>query len=419
MRVCLSLLFLTVISTAALAEKSLSIGYEDLPALIRKNNKSFLSASEGLSAARARTSSLDQSFYPKAGFEAGLAERKEADGSDESAPFWKLDLQANLYRGGRDKLAILTKESQVIIKDMDKQTLYRSELMKAKSDYIRLESIRRAIKLTRDSMDDFDGLKASVDQKVRAGLMTKTSLMTIARKTDDMKRELILLEREEHELEDRLTLVLGLDYDTPFQLRTSFLSMDQKELADPSIQDLPELRKLTLQAEAYREETKLRRDWWLPEVGVFASYTGFRVREKDEAGSLPQREMAFGIRLTVDLEARSVLNSEVAAKVSEISAIELQKSYLKREIEHTLHEYRQEMTTQKELFKTYDQGIVNSEALLKRLRSEFEKGIGDSLGISDIIESIYKMKRSRMETGQNFNLAKAGLETMLDLRGNP
>ena len=154
-------------------------------------------------------------------------------------------------------------------------------------------------------------------------------------------------------------------------------------------------------------------------MGVFASYTGFRVGEKDEVGSLPQREMALGIRLTVDLESRSALNSEVAAKVSEISAIELQQDYLKREIDHTLHEYQQEMTTQKELSKTYDQGILKSVALLKQLRSEFEKGLGDSLGISETIDSIYKMKRSRMETVQNFNLAKAGVETMVDLKGNP
>ena len=93
---------LFLVAIPALAVEAISLSYSELDEMIRKNNKAVRATDHNVAAARQRIGVLDRSFYPKAGFEAGLSEQKEANGVGDTAPFWKVDVQANLYRGGRD-----------------------------------------------------------------------------------------------------------------------------------------------------------------------------------------------------------------------------------------------------------------------------------------------------------------------------
>ncbi len=287
-------------STPCLAAGTV-IGYDELSDVIRKNNRAVQASGETVSAARQRVGDLDRTFLPKAGFETGISEQKEANGVGDTAPFWKVDVQANVYRGGRDKVGVLLRESQILIKEMDAQALYRSEIFKAKTDYVQLYSIRQVKELTLKSMDDYDSLRKSINRKAQAGLMTNTAVQNSQLEVDELKRQMIMLESEEHELEDRLGLVLGLAPDEPLTLKTKLtMNVAPKDghSEDHTIQKLPEIKKFELMSESTKLETQTRNDWWLPDVNVFASYTGFAVERQAGFGSLPKREMSLGVRFS-------------------------------------------------------------------------------------------------------------------------
>ncbi|RZA27166.1 MAG: hypothetical protein EOP10_01050, partial [Proteobacteria bacterium] len=77
--------------------------------MIRQNNQSVLSLKASTTADRSRIGKVESSFLPKIGLEAGVAEQREANGVGDTAPFWKIDVSTNLYRGGRDKLGVLVR----------------------------------------------------------------------------------------------------------------------------------------------------------------------------------------------------------------------------------------------------------------------------------------------------------------------
>lgn len=406
-------------SSTSLAAGS-AIAYDDLPDIIRKNNKAVQASTETIKAASLRVGTLERNFLPRAGFEAGVAEQKEANGVADTAPFWKVDVQSNLYRGGRDKLSQLLRESQVLVKELDAQALFRSEIFKAKTTYVELVSIRQIKDLTEQSMDDYDSLAKSIKAKARAGLITSTALQTSQLEIDELKRQRILLESREHELEDRLSLALGIAPDEKLSLTTQLRPVEGT-IRDPSedgtIEEIPEIKRFALVSKTTKTEAETRNEWWLPDVNVFASYVGFAVERRGDFGSLPTREMSLGLRFSIDLESKEALNSELFAKHSELASLQLQKEHLTQEIRHKLHEYHREMDTQLKLGRSYDSGISNSEKLLGQIRKEFERGIGGSDSVTGVIRSIYDMKRKRLETMSDYYLARAGLEAVTDLGG--
>ncbi|MBC7533688.1 MAG: TolC family protein [Oligoflexus sp.] len=408
---------LALFSRTGLSADALTLSYDELGDLIQKNNKSVQGSIEAIAAARQRVGTLEQTFLPKFGVEAGIAEQREANGVGDTAPFWKIDVSANIYRGGRDDLGILVRESQVLIREMDNQAQFRAELFKAKLDYVRLNSVRQAINLTQSSTDDYDGIRKSILVKAGAGLMTTTSAQAIQLELDELRRQLIILKREEVELEERLALVLGLEQEQKLTLTTAQINTNSSWIpvvTEEDIQGLPEVKKYSLLARSSSLEAKVRNEWWRPDVSIFAAVTGFNVDDKNEFRSLPEREMNFGVRLSVDLETKRTFGSELIAKQSDVASLASQGEYLRRDVEHKVHEYRREMEVQADLSRTFEQGVARAEKLLKQMRGEFERGIGSNSDITGIIRTLYQLKRNRIESVMDYHLSLAGLETMSD-----
>lgn len=420
MKAWIYLASLLSLSTRSFAAEALTLSYSELEKILAKNNRSVQSLQATTEAARQRIGTLGQTFLPKVGLEAGMAEQREANGARDRSPFWRIDVQANLYRGGRDKIATLVRESQVLIKDLDTQAQLRSELFKAKTDYIHLLHVRQAIGLVQSSMDDYEGLRKSILRKAQAGLMTSTAADTLQLEVDKLERDLIQLKGEESELEDRLALILGVELDQKIVLTSKPESLPNHralKLSRESLGSLPEIKRLSLLGQATEMESKLQRGWWVPEIAGFVSYTDFRIEEGSEVRSLPEREWALGLRFSVDLESKRSLNSELAAKNSEILSYKSQRDYLAREVEHKMHEYRREIEIQSQLIGSYDEGLNKAAKILQKLRAEFEKGLGSNAELAEAISTLYELKRQRIESFNKYYLAAAGLETMANLSG--
>ncbi|RYZ67271.1 MAG: hypothetical protein EOP09_11335 [Proteobacteria bacterium] len=267
------------------------------------------------------------------------------------------------------------------------------------------------------SMDDFEGLKKSIVVKAKAGLMTSTSADALELEVGRFRRDLIILKGEESELEDRLLLVLGLSPDQSVTLDAALTveAPGEHAVSEGFLVNLPEIKRFTLLTESRRLESSSRSEWWLPDVSAFAAYTGFRVEEAREFRSLPEQELVFGLRFTVDLEGKRSVETERSGISAEAASYEAQKDYLRREVEHKVHEYNREIKIQTELMKASDESIGKTTKLLGRLRSEFEKGVGSNADVAEMIRVIYQTHRLRLESEAEILLASAGLETMASL----
>lgn len=390
---------------------ALDLKYEDIPELVRKNNKGVKASEESIEVAKMRSGSLERTFFPRFGFETGVRGQKEADGSGVTAPFWKIDVQSNIYRGGRDQYRRSVLERQHELKSYDAQAFYRNEVLKARQEYIRLAGNQELLHLAKSVREERVKKKRSIQRKVQAGILTESDTALVGIFEADIDREIQLLEKQQHEIEDRLVLTLGLEPRTELDLTSGTVNVNVPK--SEGTVHMAEMQKLKLQSELLRSESSVRAEWWRPDVDVFASFVKTAAGEKSEPGSLPERETAIGVRLTLNLQDSSEVRSETAARLREANLWDLQREQMKSELDYQIHEYEHEIETLAKYHQTLTQQQRDSERFQKRIDDEFERGVRDSSDIMDAVRSIYELKRKMAETSIEISLAKAGLQTLL------
>jgi outer membrane protein TolC len=412
MRALVFAVFCVVFAPLGLSAPTLTLDYDKLRTYIEKNNRSYLASLGGVSSARARVGNLAQSFYPNSSLEAGIAEQREANNSGNTAPFWRFSIESNIYRGGRDQALQGTRDATVLEREMDAQIVLREELYKARALYIQLignGEIQRHLKV---SLEDYVPLRSSLSKKVRAGLQTSTELLSLEVFSDDIQRELRRLEGEKHELEDELLLILGFEHGSQVQLSPFPRYL---QLAEPMPQEArhpdPEIRRLEMQAATARREAGIIHDWWVPELDLFAAYTGYNIAKSDAMLSLPRQQMMVGLRVSLDLESKSILRGEIASKLGNAMALDHQKEGIRAALDHKIQRFRHESNTNQTLLQSYEKGLKKGEALLKRLRGEFEQGIVSSGELAAGVHSFHLLKRRYIETTIQIGLTQAGIET--------
>lgn len=391
---------------------AMSLSYEDIPDFIRKNNRGLKAAEESVEVTKLRSGSFERSLLPRFGFEMGVRGQKEADGTGATAPFWKVDVQSNIYRGGRDQHRSSIQERQHELKTFDAQALYRNELLKARQEYLRLSGNQDLLSLARNVREVRLKKKKSIQRKVQAGILTETATGLVGIFEAEIDREIMLLEKEQHEIEDRLVLILGLDSSKELDISKSVKVPEAAQSGKET--DLSEMQRMKLQADLLRSESNLKTEWWRPDVDVFASYVKTDVGERADAGPLPERETAIGLRLTLNLQDSAEVRAETSARLREANLWELQREQMKSELDYRIHEYRHEIDTLTKFRETLAKQGRDSEHFQKQIDDEFERGLRDSSDVMDAVRAIYELRRKQVEAAIEINLAKAGLQTILE-----
>lgn len=413
----LLLLMISLFSQSLMAE-DLSIRFEDLHNLIKTHHKGVKLGEEQSKAAEQRVHSIDQSFLPKATLDLGTAHKKEANGMGETAAFWRMDIETNLYRGGRDEVAKAISENQVEIKKMDAQAFLRTQTYRARSAYLKLFFLQKQLSLLMTSRSDYEALQKSIQIKINSGLLTQSILQIMNIEQDEIVRQHLAIRSELKSQEEELCLLLGLDHNSAIKLISNFeiqKNQEQTNQAPISIsEDLPEIQKINILNKRYSLEKSIKNESWRPDVSVFASYGSFAIKDRFEPGPLPDREMSFGLRLSMDLEGKETLNRERFAKESETRALLYQKELLRDEMQHKSEEFLRDMNTRLRLIMTYEESLKKSEKLQKRFLNEFDRGLVNSNDVFGNIRSIQSLKHERIEEELKYFLARNAYDSMTE-----
>lgn len=410
MKVWASILCFLWIGAAEAATRKLD--YKELPTLIRQNNPGIQAAESSVESARQRAGALDRSFLPRLGLESGVRGQKEADGSGAQAPYWKLDAVSNLYRGGRDAWKDQEIETQIELRKLDTQIFMRHALMQVRADYVQLAAIRQLMQLNTDITQSSRQKRKSLRQKIQAGLLAESFATDFLLFEQGLEQDLLFLEKEMHEVEDRLVLVLGLAPETTLQLE-SLAAIEMGPAPSPSlVKELAELKKLELEARTLRAAATLPAEWWRPEIDLFASYASLQV-EEPQPGPLPSRESAIGLRFTLNLEESAKSRKDSTRLQSEAATLDLQKADRTRAADLEVHEYFHDIQALRPILVKLDQHVKSAEILQKRIVAEFERGVRDSSAVLESMRRLHDLKKRRIESQREHHEAQAGLQTFL------
>ncbi len=415
MKAWVSTAFLLFLPLTLEAKESLNLRYEDLPSLLQKNSLGVQAANKRAESARLRQGSVESSFLPKFGFEGGLRGQKEAKSEGESAVFWRVDAASNVYRGGKDQNRQMTRDTQVEMRKLDAQAFFQSERTKVRNDYIHLASVRSLLQVNQDMSQLIGEKRRSIAKKVQTGLLAESFALEVKLFDQELERDRLYWQKESHEIEDHLSFALSLPHELTIQVK-SLAAIEIPKFADLGrVGDLPELKSLAVKAESSRRDSAIKADWWRPEVDVFASYTGLDVDRKAEPGILPEQETSIGLRFTLHLQDNAELSKEISAKMGEAQAMDIQREYLKNQVEHKVHEYQREIAALGSILQALTVHQKTAEDLQKKIVSDFDRGVRGSTDLLELMRKVYEIKKRSIEALKDLQMAKANLQNTLEI----
>lgn len=414
MKLWASLLTLLLLPTSLPAREAVLVQYHELPKLIQKNSKEVKAADLMKEASAARQGYQARARYPRLDLESGFRGVREVDGRGDSAPFFKVEGSVNLYRGNRDALKDTLQEKETAIRSEEAQLVLKNQLSFARELYVKLAAVRELRKAWSEAIQVAADKKKSSRVKVNAGLTTNTDLLEFELHEATLKREKRNLDKDEHELSNKLRIVLGLPDEAEIALDRAFTHPSEPKEANYRLspETHPVVRKLTLQAEQAQTMAGSNVTRWAPEVNVFASYEEFLQKTEDEPGSLPKRDFSAGIRLSIPLGDNLTVQNEASARRLEASAFELQKQQNARQIEAVYHEHLHDMKVLHDLIHDSDEQLQKARKYLKQTSDEYERGVRSG---PDVLEASRTLYRTRVENIQlifDYYLAEVSLKSL-------
>jgi outer membrane protein TolC len=417
MKIWASLLTLVLLPTTLAARETVLLRFSELPQLIQKNSKDVRAAELLSEASAARQGYQQRARYPRLDLESGLAGVREVDGSGDSAPYFKVEGSVNLYRGRRDALKDTLQEKETAILEQETQLVLRNQLSLAREYFVKLALLQELKKAWNDAMKIAQEQKRSARTKFNAGLTTNTDLLEFELHESSLKREKRNLDKEEHQLSDKLRILLGL-------AETSEISLDRTFTHPPELRGgqyklsadaHPAVRKLALQVDQAQALAGSGAGKWAPEVDLFANYEEYLQADKDVPGSLPRRDFATGIRVSIPLGDNLTIQNEAFARGLEASAYELQKQQSTRQLEATYHVYLNDMRVLHELIHSSEEQVQKARKYLKQTRTEYETGVKNGPDVLEASRTLYTTQVENIQLVLDYHLSEVGLTNLTQL----
>lgn len=412
-----SLLTLLLLPTTLAAREAVLVKYDELPKLIQSNSRDVKAAEFLKEASAIRQGYQARARYPRLDLESGLRGVREVDGRGDNAPFFKVEGSVNLYRGNRDALKDALQEKETAIRKEEVQLVLKNQLGLARELFVRLASIRELKKAWAEAIQVAADKKKSSRVKVNAGLTTNTDLLEFELHESSLKREKRNLDKEEHELSNKLRILLGLSDEAELALDRRFSHPPEPKEQNYKLaaETHPAVRKLSLQAEQAQTMAGSNVTRWAPDVNLFASYEEFLQGTRDEPGSLPKRDLAAGIRLSIPLGDNLSAQNEASAKRLEASAFELQKQQNTKQIEAVYHEHLHDMKVLHDLIHDSDDEVQKARTYLKQTSDEYERGVRSGPDVLEASRTLYRTQVENIQLVFDYYLAEVALKDLTSL----
>ncbi len=410
-----SFLIAVSIPTSLFAKERVVLKYDELPKLIQNSSLDLKAAGLLMEATSARQGSARRASYPRLDLESGLRGVRELDGSGDNAPFFKVEGSVNLYRGGRDALMDSLQEKETAIRKEEAQLVFKNQLLLAREIFVKLASVRALKKAWTDAMKVVETKKKSSRMKFNAGLTTKTDLLEFELHESSLKREKRNLDKDEHELSNKMLILLGLSEDVEISLDRVFSHPPEPKEAAYRLaaESHPLVRKLALQADQAQLMARSKPSRWTPEINFFAAYEQFLEGDRDVPGALPKRDFTAGLRASILLGDNLSLKNEAFAKGLEASAYGLQKQQSARQVEAHHHEFLHDMHVLHELIHDSESQLQKAERFLKLTSEEYERGLKNGPDVLEASRTLYTTQVENIQLIFDYYLAEAGISSLI------
>jgi outer membrane protein TolC len=411
MRTPFLLLFLTL-TTAAQAE-TVTVRFDDLPALIASQNRRVLAGEDLAASEKSRTGHLTRSFLPHVKAYGGGEAFQTGDFGEMTQPVGGVEGRINLFRGGRDGLEEKIRKGLAAISESALEQRSREELLRARRLFSEILFYRQKISDLKEAISLCRQTTGLVQRRIDAGLTTETDRLEFDITRRQFEQELALAQEDYEHTVDELRIVLGLTDGLDVQGSLSHFHDADLEEARLKSREHPEVKQLQGQKEISQMQKKQSNRWWTPSVDLYGGYTLYPFRERERFSLGGRDEAVVGGRITFEIFDGLNSSAEAAAQKHRAAAFRQEAARKGEEVEGLFRRLQHELKARHEVVHLIERNLSEGRRYLSLSTEEYERGVKNSRDMLASLQRFLDQERNHSTALMEYLTVKSELLGLL------
>lgn len=410
------ILAMAILGPWVLAQEKVVLTDKMIAEMVINGNPLIKSETKKVKSFEEKTGSLARSFVPKTSLQAGQESFRYVTDEFESGPYYKMEMDINLYNGGRDRLGEKTNELSLNMANSKREMTIYSQIEEARKIYWRALYLKSIIRQLEEGRGWILTNKKSALKRISSGIATNSDKFEFEIKSveinEDIERAKLALKKHLQHLK----ILIGLRDEDSVQLgQDLFHDHDWRSLVNHSEEEhsyLTEPDKLGIKIEQLNAMSAGRQ--WLPRVNGYAYFLQNNLRQDfDRIKAADRQQTVFGIKATW------TFSDFVEGGAQKRSANALAESkrfrllYKEREVENELHIEMEELELLDKLVHQAEENIQRSKKFFNLVTKEYKRGVKSSGDMLLATEKLMNSHIRKMTIIKDFQIAKAHLMTKL------
>ncbi len=395
----------------SLAVSDIALRYEDLPELVRSQNKNTLSAHVFHESAEIRRRHLKRSFFPTLRLEAGYESLKTGVYESDEQPYGDLEARLNLYRGGRDRSEEGIRQAEEGAASAAATKSYRHELFKARQAFWELVHVQEVAGILKEFIDQNKRNIAGAQKRAARGVTTETDRLGFQLMDLELTEE---LESQNHEvvlIQAELAPLIGVSEETTIQTVHSVAHEHRSDLLDVSIPGelVPDILAARSNRQIAESQRKSSLSLWKPTVDLYGGYYLYTLREREYLDRENRDDTAVGVKALFHLFDGLQSKNQADSLSLQAAAYAAQSDYLENKLKSDLLILKEELRHLDDLVHSSEKQIEIGKKYLARTMDEYDRGVKNAPDVTSAFEKNIHLRRQYAERRRDYKRAEAKL----------
>ncbi len=371
--------------------------YEDLPARIDQSNGRVQGARFTAEAAESRVGHFGRSFLPSVELNLGRESfRRGSAGTLTPSTGWGATARLNLFNGGRDLAEDQVLRSKSELSRFEQILGRQEELSLARMRFWEVLAFDERTRILSEAAAMNEQNAASAERRIRAGIATEADRVEFQLKKVAIEQDLARARADRGIALSRLKVLLGVgDQDLRPIGELTHLHDWEKEFSPGEVNLLPLAQKVEAQAQLAEAVRSVSAKSWLPSLDLYGGFV--QPLEREESGTpSDRRETYLGIGLRFDVG--SAVKSGVESRAARLER-DAATSQARFERSRITEELKSQVTLLRLLHSQLheaDENVKRGESYLKLTRSEYGRGVKNSVDMLNASERYLDYKERRL-----------------------
>ncbi len=446
LRITTSVLAATLIMALALpsiVQASRSLTIEEARALALENNRTYLSAQEGVKIAKADvrkaragafptinlSGSYDRNFHVPSFFihgedSAGNAETVELKTGSKNSFGANLNVTQSIWSGGRVFTAMsIAKDYRNFSEDVADQVA-AGVVYQADVHFYAVALERARVDVLAKSLEAATQNLTVVEQQLSQGQVAEFDVLRAKVEKSNLQPQLLQAESNLRLATKRLNSFLGLDLgeeitliEQPVDIRQDAALASLADLTATALERRPEMLQADYTREMRRKAVKIARAGYYPSLSAVANYNWQAQSDRMTLGENTSSSWTAGFRVTIPIFQGGRVRGAVTQAIAEHSQSSLDAHQKRDDIKLEVEDAYDRLQQARKALEIQENTIAQAEEGFRIANLRLESGVGTLLEVLSAQAALTQARQILAEATFVYRTARAGLKmaTTIDL----